>query len=66
MPGKSPCAGKVTTNLLRKALLRNEQTGEVVRIRPGESYKFQNSAGGNWFSWVVKSKVKWDRNIKPE
>lgn len=44
--------------LLRSARLRDEQTGEIIRIRPGETYRFKNSEGGNWFTWVMKDKVK--------
>lgn len=44
--------------LLRNASLRDEQTGQEIRIRPGESYQFQNSPGGNWFSWIMKGSGK--------
>ena len=37
-------------SLLRQFILRNEQTGEKIRVRPNRSYTFSNSGGANLFT----------------
>jgi len=44
--------------LLRKAILRDEQTGKRIRIRPGRSYTFTNNGGENRFTFIVRGKKR--------
>ncbi len=44
--------------LLERAQLRDEETGERIRVQPGGSYTFTMTDIGRGFKWVVKNTIR--------